>query len=418
LRGGSALLSTLFGAALSSDRSGLLGLAVSGGGDSMAMLHLAHRHAAETGLGLRAVTVNHNLRTEAGEEAAFVAEVCEGLGVPHDTLVWQEGWDGSGNLQAEARRARYGLMAHWAEAQGIGTVALAHTADDQAETFLMRLAREAGVDGLSGMSGRRRAYGITWLRPLLMVRRGDLRAFLEEGGHEWRDDPSNEDERFERVRVRKAMEALEPLGIDVAALSKVTVHLRQVRQALNAQTLAVAKALCRAENGDVVIDRKALNAQPPEIRRRLLSHALKWVASADYAPRSAKLTQLEYALWQGEKTTLHGCLLASDAANIRITREFGAVRSAVSSPGDLWDGRWRVEGPEVKGVRLRATGEEGLRQCPGWRDTGRPRSSLIAAPSVWNGPALLAAPLAGCGNGWRAELAQGDESFFQRIISD
>ena len=105
----------------------------------MALLLLA----LDAGLQVRAVTVDHGLRPEAAAEAAWVGRLCAGLGVPHDTLQWQ-GWDGAGNLQDQARRARLSLIADWAKVAGLGAVALGHTQDDQAETVLMRLARRAG----------------------------------------------------------------------------------------------------------------------------------------------------------------------------------------------------------------------------------------------------------------------------------
>ena len=111
-----------------------LGVAVSGGGDSVALLHLLADWARESGTELRAVTVDHGLRPEAATEAADVARACAALGVGHDILRWS-GWDGRGNLPDQARRARYRLMADWAQAHGIADVALGHTADDQPKPF-------------------------------------------------------------------------------------------------------------------------------------------------------------------------------------------------------------------------------------------------------------------------------------------
>lgn len=195
-----------------------LGVAVSGGGDSLALLHLMHDWARANGSDLRAVTVDHGLRAAAPGEAAQVARLCADLGLPHDTLHWT-GWDQSGNLQAEARRARYRLMAGWARGHDLQAVALGHTLDDQAETVLMRLARGSGVDGLSAMAGRRDDLGMRWLRPLLAIRRDDLRAFLSGLGVDWVDDPSNADTRFDRIKTRQALAQLAGLGIDAEGLA-------------------------------------------------------------------------------------------------------------------------------------------------------------------------------------------------------
>ena len=100
-------------------------------------------------------------------------------------------------------------------------VALGHTQDDQAETVLMRLARRAGVDGLSGMAAWRVHLGVGWVRPLLGVARGELRDWLKARGQDWIEDPSNEALRFDRVKARRALAALGPLGIDAEVLAGV-----------------------------------------------------------------------------------------------------------------------------------------------------------------------------------------------------
>ncbi|MFV2034995.1 MAG: tRNA lysidine(34) synthetase TilS, partial [Halocynthiibacter sp.] len=178
------------GGAFQTERPACIGVAVSGGSDSMALLcllsQLCERHKAHR---LSVVTVDHGLRPDAAAEATHVAETCAGLGHQHTVLHWR-GWDRSGNLQDRARQARYSLIADWATASGISTVALGHTADDQAENFLIRLARESGVDGLSGMSSRRKIKDVMFLRPMLTATRSELRDFLRDRGIRWVDDPS------------------------------------------------------------------------------------------------------------------------------------------------------------------------------------------------------------------------------------
>lgn len=397
------------------DKPDPLGLAVSGGGDSMAMLHLAVQWAKRANVGLRAVTVDHGLRPEAAGEAKFVAKVCHDLGVPHDTLKWDHDTL-AGNLQDQARRARYRLMADWAKEHGITAIALAHTEDDQAETFLMRLAREAGVDGLSGMQKRRKADGITWLRPLLVASGDDLRSLLTRSGHAWREDPSNQNTRFERVKARQVMTALEPLGITADKLAGVASQMWMARQALDVQTLKAATDFVTVDRGDLVISWKGFLLLPPEIQRRLLQASLRWVSSAEYPVRSQKLTDFEVKLIEGEQATLSGCIAFPEEETVRITRELKAVSKTVCASDQLWDGRWRVEGAPV-GTELRALGEVGLPQCPDWREAGLPRRSLLASPAVWQDDELIAAPLAGLENGCSAKLARGDDSFYSLIIS-
>ncbi len=392
-----------------------LGVAVSGGGDSMALLHLAALWARDGGPEIHAVTVDHRLRAEAALEAATVARGCAALGVSHDTLIWQ-GWDGRGNLQGQARQARYRLMADWAQGHGITTVALGHTADDQAETFLMRLARGSGVDGLAAMAGRRRHLGVDWVRPLMWSRRCELRDWLTARKIGWIEDPSNDDPVFDRVQARRALASLAPLGITTEGLIATADRLRLAREALAHTAHDLARRAARIAAGDVILDRALLEEAPLETQLRLLSHALCWVASAEYRPRFSALNATYGAALQGRRTTLHGCLVMPTKREFRITREAAAVASLVAPATERWDSRWRLTGPSAADLTLRALGETGLAQCPDWRASGHPRATLLAAPAVWAGDLLVAAPLAGRALGWSAELHRGDDDFFTTLI--
>jgi len=387
-----------------------LAVAVSGGGDSMALLHLLAGRVA-----LAAVTVDHGLRPEAAAEAAGVAAVCAGLGVPQGTLQWR--WDGTGNLSDKARRGRLALIGGWARARGIGVVALGHTADDQAETFLMRLARGSGVDGLAAMASERRAEGVAWVRPLLEVRRGALRDYLTGRGVTWHDDPTNDDAAYLRVRARAALVALEPLGIGVEQLGDTAFRLGMARKALERLAHDLARDIAMVQCGDVVIDREALPQAPLETQLRLLAHGIGWVASADFRPRLHALMEARAALLVGKRRTLGGCLLSATKRHIRIAREPNAVAGLRGAVFEVWDRRWRLFGPESHGLQVAALGEAGLGLCAGWRASGMPRASLTASPAVWHGDQLVAAPLAGMANGWRAELAEGSDSLFTSLLS-
>lgn len=382
----------------------------------MALLHLMRGYSQKNEVSLFAATVNHGLRAEAAEEAAFVAAACAELDVPHEVLTW-EGWDGSGNLQAEARHARYHLLADWAKRHALDNVALGHTADDQAETFLMRLARESGVDGLSAMEARRMVNGVRFVRPLLDVTRLQLRDHLRELGVGWIEDPSNEDERFDRVKARKVLTALAPLGIDAEILGGVVRNMQAVRRTLDVIACKFAQETVRFDQGDVLIDVAAYWPMSDEIRRRVLAQILRWLSSAEYSPRWLPLMKFEAALLLGKNATLHGCYATRKQDVIRITREAEAVKDTIAAPGEVWDSRWRVTGPETPGAEVRMLGEAGLKHCPDWRASALPRPSLLASPAVWRGETLLSAPLAGINNGWKAELSRAEGEFFESILS-
>lgn len=373
-----------------------IGIAVSGGGDSTALLHLA----LAAGLRVEAVTVDHRLRPESAAEAAGVAEDCAGLGVPHAVLVWEHG-PVAGNLMDAARRARLGLILAWARGRGIRHVALGHTRDDQAETLLMGLSRQAGIAGLSGMRRRWDEAGVTVHRPLLDAGRAELRDWLRAKGIGWVDDPTNDDPRFSRVRARRVVAALGPLGITAEGLASVAAHLAEAQEALAVQVRAAA-ANVRPAAGALQIG-VGLWERPAEVRRQVTLTALRWLNGADYAPRSAEVERLIAAMAAGRDATLAGCRFRKGWL-MREARALGGPCPV----GEVWDGRWRVTG--AKG-EVRALGAAGLRQCGDWRALGLPRAVLEVTPAVWHGDLLVSAPLAGWANGWSAQLDAGEHLF-------
>lgn len=206
---------------------GTLGLAVSGGPDSLALLLLAQ--AALPGR-IATATVDHGLRPANADEAAMVATLCARLGVPHATLPVTLA---AGNVQAEARAARYAALAEWMGANDIAALATAHHADDQAETLLLRLNRGSGVAGLAGVRARAQVPGsrLPLVRPLLGWRRAELRQVVTAAGLVPADDPSNRDDRFDRARLRKALAKAD--WIDVPALAASAAHLADADAALD-----------------------------------------------------------------------------------------------------------------------------------------------------------------------------------------
>jgi len=393
-----------------------LGIAVSGGGDSVALLHILAHCFQPDQVRLYAATVDHGLRPEAAEEARQVGELAKSLGVAHETLKWQD-WDGRGNLQDQARRARYRLLSDWARSNGLFDVALGHTADDQAETVLMRLIRSAGVTGLAGMPVRRTVHGIGVFRPLLSIAREDLRAYLRQNGVGWAEDPSNDDLQYDRVKVRRALEVLQPLGLTAQSLAGVAHNMNKAREALDWYCFLGAREMVTILDGNVVVDLHKFRTLPDEIGRRLLQRALVWISGAEYAPRRAAMADALEAAKLGQSTTLCGCRILRQGKRIWICREYNAVRRVHAACDQLWDRRWRLFGGDGADCEVRPLGQRGLMLCPQWRETGVPNAVLAASPSVWRGDDLVAAPLAGMANGWTAELVAGGEDFFTSLLS-
>ncbi len=393
-----------------------LGVAVSGGSDSTALLHLLASIAREMQITLFAATIDHGLRPESAAEAASVAVLAQSWGIPHQTLKWRD-WDGSGNLQDQARRARYRLLVEWADDLGLEAIALGHTADDQAETVLMRLARSAGVSGLSGMAAERAEGGVSLLRPMLSITRARLRDYLTAQGINWIDDPSNQDPRFDRIKARDALTRLDQIGITAEGLSRVADNLAQAREALARYAQESARHHVKVVDGDLCFDREGVAALPHEIRRRLLVAAVMWLANKDYPPRQSAIDQAVQALLSGQATTLSGCHLISDDKKTWICRELNAVSAQTTRPGTVWDGRWVLTGPEAPGAEIRPLGEDGILQLMDWRSAAKPRALLMSTPAVWVGETVLAAPLAGFANGWTVNAPSGRPDFYAAILS-
>jgi len=393
-----------------------LGVAVSGGGDSVALMHLLHDIATAEQIELFAATVNHGLRPEAATEAARVAEQAAALGIPHETLLWQ-GWDGSGNLQDQARQARYGLLTDWARRNDLSAIAVGHTADDQAETVLMRLGRAAGVTGLSGMPAARDQNGVTVLRPMLGVDRQTLRNYLSEIGVDWIEDPSNHDTKFDRIKAREVLSELEPLGITVQSLSRVAENLAQAREALAHYTQESARQVAAVEAGDVCVDRSGFDLLPTEVQRRLVIGIIAWMTGPGYPPRAVAVDQAVTAVCEGRTLTLAGCLLAAQGDKTWFCRELNAIAPKAVLPDQIWDNRWVLSGPLTPGAEVRALGEVGLSQVPDWRALGKPRAALLPSPAVWSGENLLAAPLVDYSNGWTAKFTPQWPEFYSSLLS-
>lgn len=333
----------------------------------MAMLHLL------APLRPRVATVHHHLRPEAEDEVALVAETCAGLGLDHSTLHWH--WDGKGNLQDAARRARRDLLAAWNP-----VVALAHTRDDIAETFLMRLARGSGIDGLAAMSPTFAHRGATFLRPLLECSRAQLRAQLTEIGAPWAEDASNTNPKYLRARTRKALPAL---GISSETLAGTARRLAEARQALDA--LADLWSPRAFAEDRFTLRVTALPDAPAETQRRLLARAILWLAPAPYPPRAEALTRFLHALTAGRSATLAG---------VRFDRGhlFREARSLPSpcEAGKIWDARFTAEAPP--GTTLGALGED----LPAdWRGHGLPRAALVSAPCLRRNGEIISAPSIG-----------------------
>jgi tRNA(Ile)-lysidine synthase len=298
-------------------------LAVSGGPDSLAMMVVTAHWAQEKRKGPRPVlsvaTVDHGLRKEAADEARFVAKIAKSLGLKHKTLRW-EGSKPRTGVQAAARDARYQLLCDHAATIGARALVLAHHADDQAETLLMRLCAGSGPAGLSGMSAVSLRDDLFVLRPFLDVPGARLKACLSGTGFSAIEDPSNSDARFTRVRFRGLRDSLESEGLDAARLGRLAKRMQRIEAAL-AVAVAEAERMAMIPQASGLRFAALLWTYPDEIILRVIGRAIARVGGRG-APDLAALEDVCLALSDTArdgkrlKRTLGGTVLTCDSAGV------------------------------------------------------------------------------------------------------
>jgi tRNA(Ile)-lysidine synthase len=386
-------------------------LAVSGGPDSVALMHLARRWCGLTGRDpslFVVLTVDHGLRPESKREAEFVGGLARELGFPHETLTWIGPKPVTG-VQAAARESRYALMTAYCRAHGIACLATAHTENDQAETMLMRLRRGSGLDGLAAMPQVSERNGVALVRPLLGISKARLIAYLRAHSIPFVHDPSNDNLTFERTRLRHAMKALVAAGVTRHALAMSAARLNRCREALNsAVEQFLDQHLVVLPLGQAEIKRAALDAAPAEISLRAFSKFLPLIGGQEEPPRLVKLERLLDLLplprWE---TTLGGCVILGSPEAIQVFREVGRMKNVqyVLKPGEtiIFDRRFQLSlGAEAAAdVKVKALGAKGWEiYAKAAREAGEakgvkmpPRLPALATPALWDGERLIGAPL-------------------------
>ena len=387
-----------------------IAVAVSGGSDSMALTLMLQDWTEATGKCLTAITVDHGLRRESREEAVGVAASLASRGISHVTLDW-EGEKPTSNLQSAARKARYELMSAWCDRNSVSCLALAHQLEDQAETFLLRLARGSGVYGLAAMESclMPALPNTPWrIRPLLDVPKARLKATLQAKEQAWIEDPSNRLGRFSRVRVRALCEPLASVGITPERLAATARHLARARAFIEAQADAVLSECAALRfSGYCRVNVPALVAIHEEVGLRALSRILMAVSGAEYPPRFERLERLWSRLASGTLgggATLLGCRVKPTGDGyvvvFRELRSIGGSTHVEAGEPAIWDGRYRLcldELDQVRGPlifdRLGPQGWKALRQVvPDPSEPGVPDIVQHFSPALWDADGLLAAP--------------------------
>ena len=399
-------------------------LAVSGGADSMALVVLASQAARlKNAPKFTVLSVDHGLRSAAKDEVKQVAAWCRQLGVPHQALKVTDKLKSTG-VQEAARQQRYQLMAAWCRQHKAEALVVAHHQQDQAETVLMRLAHQSGINGLAGMVARQKlrleGEQVTLLRPFLSQPPESLRAILQKAGQSWLEDPSNADMKFERVRTRQALPSLADIGLSVAALADFADKMQILRTSLDRQAVDwLGGHACWTPLGYIDMDAAAFLALEGLMRQRILAALLRHMGGQVYAPKRRRLDALVTRLQDSPSgaSTLGGCLVRWRGGRLMLGREEAALspqarlKSGHTGP-QLWDGRFFINLSPQKaaaGVFVAPLGKTGLAalKADGLLINKQvPSSYLHVLPAFFLKKQLLACPVLVPSPDYQAVLAE------------
>ena len=318
-----------------------IGVAVSGGADSLCLALNLAQYAQKNGLSLKAATVDHGLRPESGTEARYVHNLMTKMKVMHTTLLWT-GKKPKTRLEERARQKRYELLEDWCKKNGIEYLFLAHHLGDQAETFWTRLARGSGLTGLSAMGEYSKLNDIILCRPFLNLPKIKLEQDLSHHKIKWCEDAMNADEAYERVRWRHRQRTLSEWGLLPEKVGLSCRRLSRAKDALDFYTIRFYNALADlSPMGYFTVQEQAFASIPDEIKLRVI---IKILNHLNPDKVSAPLDALERWLWDYPKSaTLGGCVLVRSRGILFIARESRHLKKSVLLKPLIptqWNGFW------------------------------------------------------------------------------
>lgn len=389
-------------------------VAVSGGSDSLALLLLTKDYLEKNfpTCQLIAVTVDHLLRAESADEAQAVAALCKQLGVSHQILCWSGDKPSSG-LASAARNARYDLLVQAAQQAQAFIILTGHTADDQVETYLMRREREGALTGLVGegrglaaMAGQTLLHNQVMLcRPLLSVWREELRDILRAKNIGWVDDPSNDNQAYERPRIRQQAKMMDKFAL-LAAAQQAGVQRRADNQRV-AALLGNETGAMRLQAGDSLCLPCGWSVQDDAIAPLALSYLLTAIGGQVFLAAIKDCASLNDWLAEPlpagkQRKTLHHCIIEKSRQGITIRRERRNLPAIPLQKGEhvLWDGRYEIRNDGTEPVTIAALSEKQLLaylRAQGFERGGGDhkvfdRTALLSAPAIFRDGDVIGLP--------------------------
>ncbi len=320
-------------------------VAVSGGADSMCLVYLLRQFFLQQGTQITALIVNHNLRENSKEEALIVKELLHKIGIKGVILEWVH--DGvTSNIQAKARKFRYKLLCEYCLNNEIKHLFIGHHKNDQAETILLNIIRGTGLDGLNGMSCASEINNINVIRPLLSFGKHEIKEYLEKNNIKWIEDPSNLDEKYGRVKVRKIMHKFDEKILDKFLL--LSENAKRATDFIDGFVDSVFDEICKiGDLGEIVVRKSELLKLDEEILFRMFNKIFRYVNNQNlYPSRLDSLKNLSACLKNGMN-------FAATSSKVRVVefqddvlffkeRKFIEEDKRMSEKDVLWDGRYKV----------------------------------------------------------------------------
>ena len=387
-----------------------IALAVSGGPDSTAMMQIAALSKKLKNSNVTVIVVDHGLREESKDEANIVCQNAKLLGFKYKILKW-DGVKPKTRIQEIARKTRYKLMTSWCKKKGIEKLFLAHHLDDQVETFLMRLGKGSGVDGLAVMNYVTEISSLKLVRPFLEIPKTRFIKILSITNLEWISDPSNFNSDYKRSRIRKILPILSKEGINSKQIGLVIKRMRSAKDALNTQTnILLKKYLSNVDNVAYFLNKELLkDVKEKEILIRVLEKIFMNISGSIYPPRRNKLENILSWILKNNNIkakTLTGVVVRKRKSELIFYREPDDCYKSVNirpltSRYSCWDDRFFLKANKSNDLQIRALGdvgitilkEEKILKRQGFQNV--PLSAWKTVPGVWSKKRLISVPTLG-----------------------
>ena len=384
-----------------------IAIAVSGGVDSMVLMNLAKESDFLNDKNVFILVVDHGLRAESKQEAKFVKNEAKKLGFPTRILKWK-GSKPNKRIQEEARNKRYSLLINFCRENNINNLYLAHHLDDQIETFLFRMFRGSGLQGLTSFSSSYERNGLTLIRPLIDTPKSELISYARRKKINWVEDPSNENQKYDRVKLRKVLPLIYKEGFDKKVFLKSVKKLRLANQALDQITKEfVLKYVTINKNISIFINQELFLTAPEDVQLRVLQNTIRiFSGERYYSPDYLKILNLmNWARSDNDISakTLGGTIFRKRKGGIILYKEVKKLNEIKpiklsKSKYTAWDNRFLIKiNKSVKG-EISYLGNEGVKILKSKKILGKkgfngiPLTALYSIPAMWDGKRLISAP--------------------------